>query len=91
MTKTEKQLDKALRNTLTIACENIKDKHVGFSYLMHTVNLNKPNNSLYVSCFFMDELSLSEATEQQQLSAIENEIKQQLALINIKPQTISFS
>ena len=53
MTKTEKLLDKALRNTLTIACENIKDKHAGFSYLTHTVNLKKPSNSLHVSCFLL--------------------------------------
>ena len=91
MTKTEKLLDKALRNTLTIACENIKDKHVGFSYLTHTVNLKKPNNSLCVNCFFMDELALSEATNKQQLSLIEAQIQQQLELINIKPQKICFS
>ena len=91
MTKTEKLLDKALRNTLTIACENIKDKHAGFSYLTHTVNLKKPSNSLHISCFFIDELALLEANNEQQLPLIENQIKQQLVLINIKPQAINFS
>lgn len=90
MTKTEKQLDKALRKALTIACENIKDQCTGFSHLTHAVNLKKIHDSLHVSCFFIDELSLSEATEQQQLPAIENEIKAQLSAINIKPQAISF-
>lgn len=90
MTKTEKLLDKALRNSLTIACENIKDQLPGFSYLTHTVNLKKPNNSLHISCFFIDEIALAQAQSEQQLPTIENEIKAQLSAINIKPQTISF-
>ncbi|MBE0380652.1 hypothetical protein PPRY_b1022 [Pseudoalteromonas prydzensis ACAM 620] len=58
--------------------------------MTHAVNLKKIHDSLHVSCFFIDELSLSEATEQQQLPAIENEIKAQLSAINIKSPTISF-
>ncbi|MCQ8878312.1 hypothetical protein NQT69_09910 [Pseudoalteromonas shioyasakiensis] len=90
MTKTEKLLDKSLRKMLTIACENIKYDCSGFAYLTHEVNLKKPAGSLQVSCYFIDELALSEANSKQQLPALESEIKAQLAVINIKPQAISF-
>lgn len=90
MTKTEKRLDNTLRKALTAACENIKDDCSGFAYLTHEVNLKKPAGSLQVSCYFIDELALSEANSKHQLPALESEIEAQLAIINIKPQAIIF-
>lgn len=90
MTKTEKRLDNTLRKALTAACENIKNNCSGFAYLTHDVDLKKPAGSLKVTCYFIDELALSEANSKQQLPAFENEIKGQLSVINIKPQAIIF-
>lgn len=90
MTKTEKLFDKVLRKALTTACENIKDKCSGFSFLTHTVNLKKPNNSLQVSCYFIDEVAMSHASSTQQLPMIEGMIKEQLSLMDITPQSIRY-
>jgi len=90
MTKTEKRLDQALRKALTLACENIKDQYSNFNHLTHEVNLKKPANTLRVSCYFIDELALSDANTQQHLPLIEREINQQLSVLAIKPQAITF-
>jgi len=90
MTKTEKRLDNTLRKVLTTACENIKDAHRDFSHLTHTINLKKPENTLQVTCFFIDELALTQANSQQLLPSIERELIEQLRTVGLKPQTINF-
>ena len=90
MTKTEKRLDGTLRKALTLACENIKYRYSYFNHLTHEVNLKRPENTLRVTCYFVDELALSDADSQQSLALIESEINQQLNVLAIKPQTISF-
>ena len=90
MTKTEKRLDNTLRKVLTTACENIKDTHRDFSHLTHTINLKKPENTLQVTCFFIDELALTQANSQQLLPSIERELTEQLQIVGLKPQTVNF-
>ncbi|MDP2633262.1 MULTISPECIES: hypothetical protein [unclassified Pseudoalteromonas] len=90
MTKTEKRLDNTLRKILTTACENIKDAQTEFSHLTHTINLKKPDSTLQVTCFFIDELALAQASSQQQLPFIERELIEQLRVVGLKPQTINF-
>ncbi|WP_445322882.1 hypothetical protein [Pseudoalteromonas sp. SCSIO_11900] len=40
MTKAQKQLDKRIRQQLTLACEQIKDTVEDFSFLTHSADLN---------------------------------------------------
>lgn len=90
MTKTQKQFDKLLRTHLTHACERIKDEIADFSWLTHSVNLNKPSNPLKVSCYFKDELALEYARQKQQLVLIETIVNNELSNINLTAQTILF-
>ncbi|MBB1292131.1 MAG: hypothetical protein ACJAVX_000409 [Pseudoalteromonas rhizosphaerae] len=90
MTKTQKQLDKLLRATLTGACEQIKDHLTDFSWLTHHIDLKKPATSLKVRCYFIDALALEQAKQKQQLALVESIIVTELAVINLTPQEVLF-
>ncbi|CAM4413023.1 hypothetical protein [Pseudoalteromonas ostreae] len=90
MTKTQKQIDKLLRTTLTGACEHIKDHLTGFSWLTHYIDLKKPTLSLKVRCYFIDAVALEQAKQQQHLALVESIIVAELAVINLIPQEILF-
>jgi len=52
--------------------------------------LKKPDNTLQVTCFFIDDFALAQANCQQQLPSIERELIEQLRVMGIKPQSINF-
>ncbi|MGO2012640.1 MAG: hypothetical protein ACTJH9_07660 [Pseudoalteromonas sp.] len=90
MTKTEKNLDKAIRRVLTLACEKTKDDVPGFVWLTHHVDLQKPNKTLKVSCYFANESTLNDAKQNNQLINIEQIINTELGSINLSFQAIAF-
>ncbi|WP_368485729.1 hypothetical protein ABZP26_19530 [Pseudoalteromonas sp. SD03] len=92
MTKTQKQLDKRIRQQLTIACEQIKDNVEGFSFLTHSVDLNNLPSKFTVSCYFIDAIALEHAKQKNQLDYIVQLICNALASLNIhiKNNAISF-
>ena len=92
MTKTQKQLDKRIRQQLTLACEQIKDNVEGFSFLTHSADLNNLPSKFTVSCYFIDAIALEQAKQKNQLDYIEQLICNVLASLNIhiKNNAISF-
>tara|TARA_B100001063_G_scaffold201968_1_gene195571 strand:+ start:58 stop:345 length:288 start_codon:yes stop_codon:yes gene_type:complete len=92
MTKTQKQLDKRIRQQLTLACEQIKDNVEGFSYLTHSADLNNLASKFTVSCYFIDAIALEQAKQNNQLDYIVQLICNALASLNIhiKNNAISF-
>ncbi|WP_028834596.1 MULTISPECIES: hypothetical protein [unclassified Pseudoalteromonas] len=93
MTKTQKQLDKRIRQQLTLACEQIKDTVEDFSFLTHSADLNNLPSKFKVSCYFIDDIALEQAKQKNQLDYIEQLICNALASLNIhiKANAISFS
>lgn len=92
MTKTQKQLDKRIRQQLTLACEQIKDNVNGFSFLTHSADLNNLPSKFTVSCYFIDAIALENAKQKNQLDYIEQLICNALASLNIhiKNNAVSF-
>lgn len=92
MTKTQKQLDKRIRQQLTLACEQVKDDVEGFSYLTHSADLNNLPSKFTVSCYFIDAIALEHAKQKNQLDYIVQLICNALASLNIhiKNNAISF-
>ena len=92
MTKTQKQLDKRIRQQLTLACEQIKDIVEDFSFLTHSADLNNLPSKFKVSCYFIDDIALEQAKQNNQLDYIVQLICNALASLNIhiKNNAISF-
>ena len=87
MTKTEKRLDKAIREALTQACEQAKEHVHEFSWLTHTADLKKLPQSLKVSCY-CKELPITAEQTQLISSLIIKELSAKDLTINVK--AISF-
>ncbi|WP_105169854.1 hypothetical protein [Pseudoalteromonas sp. T1lg23B] len=67
MTKTEKRLEKALIQQLTLACEELKVLTPHFSYLSHTGSMKKLNATLNVQLYCSEPLTKSELGQAQDL------------------------
>ncbi|ETX11313.1 Fis family transcriptional regulator [Marinomonas ushuaiensis DSM 15871] len=63
MKKTDKKLEKALRDGLTQVCETALDSVVGFVWLTHLVNFNAFPSSLKIVCVFENDADLANARE----------------------------
>ncbi|MCF7499704.1 hypothetical protein [Pseudoalteromonas sp. L1] len=70
MTKTEKRLDKAIRTALTSACENLKDISDNFLWLTHTADLKRLPLSMKVSCYFAEQMPLSNSPLANQINQV---------------------
>lgn len=61
MRKSDKKLDKAIRNALTEACDEALERGDGFQWLTHEVNYNAFPASLRVVCVYDTDEHLSAA------------------------------
>lgn len=52
MRKTDKKLDKQIREVLTLVCETALEEIVGFEWLTHLVNYDRFPASLHIVCIF---------------------------------------
>ena len=52
MRKTDKKIDKQLRETLTQVCDTALKDYCGFEWLTHTVNYSDFPSSLHITCVF---------------------------------------
>lgn len=59
MKKTDKKIEQALSQHLTLACDEALDQFIGFSWLTHTVNYKNFSQSLRITCIFDDKTKLS--------------------------------
>lgn len=66
MKKTDKKIEKALRDALTRVCDTALGSVSGFVWLTHLVNFNAFPNSLKIVCVFESDAGLSKAREVKQ-------------------------
>ena len=52
MRKSDKKIEKQLRDGLTNVCDHLLDQALGFEWITHTVNFNRFPNSLRIICIF---------------------------------------
>ncbi len=72
MRKTDKKIDKAIRQALTEVCEIAQEHYDGFQWLTHFVNYHKFPSSLSVVCIYNRNEEL-ENTDVQGLLSLINE------------------
>jgi len=82
--KTEKKLEKAIINQLTLVCEETLKSDIGFEWLTHTVDYNRFPESLKITCVFDTRISLEQAISNNVTLALIDKIKSRLELANIK-------
>ena len=58
MRKSDKKLDKQIREQLTEVCEELLTLDLGFQWLTHWVNFDRVNQSLCVLCVFDNDANL---------------------------------
>ncbi len=80
MRKSDKKLDKAIRNALNDACEAALERRDGFQWLTHEVNYQAFPASLRIVCIYETEQQLSSADT----AWLRGEIKSRLQAIDIK-------
>jgi hypothetical protein len=83
MKKTVKKLDNNVVKALTIVCDQVKAKHIGFEWLTHTADYANFPASLVVTCIFDTNNALDEAKNSQLDVVIRKLIQQQLLKVGV--------
>ena len=73
MRKTDKKIDKKLREALTDVCHFALQDIDGYQWISHTVNYNNFPDSLVITCMFADKESAEGAKQQGELLTVINE------------------
>jgi len=84
MRKTDKKIENALREALTVACDMALEKHEGFMWLTHFANYQNFPDSLSIVCVFDTNEQLSKANDE----GLRVIIKDKLASIDINIKDI---
>ena len=88
MKKSDKKLDKMLREALTKVCETALEEVAGFIWLTHFVNYNAFPGSLAVVCVFNTNSELSDARTEHKDSYLIGLIDKELASAGLKIRDI---
>ncbi|WP_298774118.1 Fis family transcriptional regulator [uncultured Shewanella sp.] len=83
MTKTEKKIDKNIREALTLACDEILELVPGFEWLTHQVDFKSVASTLKVSCIFATQIAQTNALYAQYDKQMSQLIQSKLANIGI--------
>jgi hypothetical protein len=79
MKKTDKKIEKALRQALTDVCEIALEQVAGFRWLTHVVNYNRFPDSLLIVCVFQADSELSSALVAHQDDFLRSLIREKLS------------
>ncbi|GAA0832522.1 hypothetical protein GCM10009112_19420 [Marinomonas arenicola] len=94
MKKSDKKLDKALREALTKVCDHLLGEVEGFVWLTHVVDFNRYPQSLKIVCVFEKEADVAELLSTQGdvlfYQCIEDELKGANLVIKNSRQSVSF-
>ncbi len=88
MKKTDKKIDKALREALIDVCETALVSVTGFVWLTHVVNYNGFPNSLKVICVFESDDALDKAKAEKQDEYFYQLIHDKLSAADIHIKTL---
>ncbi|WP_299002190.1 Fis family transcriptional regulator [uncultured Shewanella sp.] len=83
MTKTEKKIDKAIREALTLACDDILARVAGFEWLTHQVDFKNVAGTLKVICIFDTQTAQANALCEQENKKMIQLIQTRLVSIGI--------
>lgn len=83
MRKSDKKIDNSIRQALTELCENHLKDLSGFCWITHTVNYQQFPKSLYITCVFDEQHSLTQFLQSEQHIQVEQRIYKALSQINI--------
>ena len=83
MTKTDKKIEKAIREALTEVCDIALDEVAGFQWLTHLVNYRRFPSSLSVICIFASNNERSNALLAQQDDFLRTLIQEKLSAAGI--------
>lgn len=84
MTKTDKKIDKMIRQSLTCSCDQAVEMIDDFSWLTHTVNYAAFPKSLRITCVFNSNTGLQAANRSGLGQRLRQLIVEQLAGIGIQ-------
>ncbi|WP_394246536.1 Fis family transcriptional regulator [Vibrio profundi] len=84
MRKTDKKIDKQLRDTLTELCESTLKSFDGFLWVTHIVNFSNFPQSLKVVCVFETNQQLVNFTDSQDSKAFAQLMAQRLLQVGIQ-------
>jgi len=82
--KTEKKLEKAIVNQLTLVCEETLKSDIGFEWLTHTVDYKRFPKSLKITCVFDTRINLEQAIKNNVTLTLIDKIKSKLELADIR-------
>ncbi|CEO40787.1 Fis family transcriptional regulator [Photobacterium kishitanii] len=83
MRKTDKKIDNAIRDALTLVCDHAQLSFEGFQWLTHCVNYDNFPNSLKIICIFNTDEQLANLRQGDYGRLLRQLIKQHLADINV--------
>ena len=89
MKKSDKKIEKALRDALTQVCETALGSVSGFVWLTHLVNFNAFPNSLKIVCVFEIDVDLSSAREAKQDEYLCRLITEELNEVNVSIKNLN--
>ncbi|TNF91702.1 MAG: hypothetical protein EP297_15270 [Gammaproteobacteria bacterium] len=88
MRKTDKKIDKKLRQALTEVCEIALENITGFKWLTHFANYNYFPGSLSIICVFETNTALSKARSIQEDNYLYRLVKEKLGSVGIEIQNV---
>ena len=89
MKKSDKKIEKAIREALTRVCEAALDTIDGFHWITHFVNYNNFPDSLVIVCVFDTDSSLMAAQQSEQGDYLRQLIQYELSSEDINIKKIS--
>ncbi|MCV2402430.1 Fis family transcriptional regulator [Marinomonas sp. C2222] len=89
MKKTDKKIEKALRESLTNVCDLALENVSGFLWLTHLVNFNSYPSSLKIICVFETDIMLSNAMDNNQHELFCRWISDELSKANLIVKSLS--
>lgn len=88
MKKTDKKIEKALRDGLTQVCEKALGSVQGFVWITHLVDFNNFPHSLKVICVFEEDRDLSNLFDSKRDDDLRHLIDNELKAVNLSIKTL---
>jgi len=83
MKKSDKKIEKLLRESLTEVCDNALESVAGFEWITHTVDYARVSNSLIIVAVFKDERTLAQAKTSREDQYLQSLIREKLGQVGI--------
>ncbi|TEW54634.1 Fis family transcriptional regulator [Psychromonas sp. RZ22] len=89
MRKTDKKIEKKLRDALTEVCEVTLKDIVGYEWITHKVNYQQFPASLHIECAFSSSQVVEQLKHSQEDLRLQNIIAEKLSSVGINLQNVN--